>query len=99
MTGRGSAEGGVAAAWGAVMERRVPGSASLGEAAVDVRPAVGKVGVLTPRGGEQPRVEVGEDELLAVAGAGATEALASSIGAELLDGNPVTQAGHVVTAR
>jgi MerR family transcriptional regulator, light-induced transcriptional regulator len=36
---------------------------------------------------------------LAVAGAGATEALAASVGAELLDDNPVTQAARLVTAR
>lgn len=36
---------------------------------------------------------------LALAGAGATAALAASADAELLDGDPVTQAARLVTAR
>ena len=40
--------------------------------------------------------EVGNATRLAVAGAGATPALASVVGAELLDGDPVSQAARVV---
>ncbi|HEX3329597.1 MAG TPA: cobalamin-dependent protein, partial [Gaiellales bacterium] len=40
--------------------------------------------------------EVGNATRLAVAGAGATPALASAVGAELLDGDPVSQAARVV---
>jgi MerR family transcriptional regulator, light-induced transcriptional regulator len=43
--------------------------------------------------------EVGSARRLAVAGAGATEALAASIGAELLDGDPVGQAARIGTSR
>ena len=43
--------------------------------------------------------DLGGARRLAVAGAGATEALAASIDAELLDGNPVAQAAHLLAAR
>lgn len=43
--------------------------------------------------------DLGRARRLAVAGAGAGVALAASIGAELLDRDPVIQAAHVVTAR
>jgi DNA-binding transcriptional MerR regulator len=43
--------------------------------------------------------EVSGSTRLALAGAGASEALAASIGAELLDGDPVTQAARIVAAR
>lgn len=43
--------------------------------------------------------ELGNATRLAVAGAGATEALAAAVGAELLEGNPVSQAARMVTAR
>jgi MerR family transcriptional regulator, light-induced transcriptional regulator len=42
--------------------------------------------------------ELGDATRLAVAGAGATGALAASVGAELLDGDPVSQAVRIVTA-
>jgi MerR family transcriptional regulator, light-induced transcriptional regulator len=42
--------------------------------------------------------EVAGSTRLALAGAGASEALAASIGAELLDGDPVTQAARIVAA-
>ena len=42
--------------------------------------------------------EVAGSTRLALAGAGASEALAVSIGAELLDGDPVTQAARIVAA-
>lgn len=41
---------------------------------------------------------VGNATRLAVAGAGATRALAASVGAELLNGDPVTQAAHIGAA-
>jgi B12 binding domain len=43
--------------------------------------------------------ELGDATRLAVAGAGATGALAASVDAELLDGDPVSQAVRIVTAR
>ena len=43
--------------------------------------------------------EVGSATRLALAGAGATEALAASVGAELLDGDPVSHAARIVAAR
>jgi MerR family transcriptional regulator, light-induced transcriptional regulator len=42
--------------------------------------------------------ELGDATRLALAGAGATEALADSVGAELFDGDPVSQAVRIVTA-
>jgi MerR family transcriptional regulator, light-induced transcriptional regulator len=42
---------------------------------------------------------LGDVTRLAVAGAGATEALAASVRAELLDGDPVSQASRIVSAR
>jgi methanogenic corrinoid protein MtbC1 len=41
--------------------------------------------------------ELAEATRLALAGAGATGALASAVGADLLDGDPVTQAEHILT--
>ena len=43
--------------------------------------------------------DLGGARRLALAGAGATAALAASVDAELLDGDPVTQAARLVTAR
>jgi DNA-binding transcriptional MerR regulator len=43
--------------------------------------------------------ELGATTRLAVAGAGTTQALATSIGAELLDGDPVNQAARIGAAR
>jgi MerR family transcriptional regulator, light-induced transcriptional regulator len=43
--------------------------------------------------------DLGGATRLALAGAGATAALAGSVGADLLDGDPVNQAAHIVTTR
>ena len=43
--------------------------------------------------------DLGSVSRLAVAGAGATDALAASVDAELLDGSPVAQAAHLATGR
>jgi MerR family transcriptional regulator, light-induced transcriptional regulator len=43
--------------------------------------------------------ELGSATRLALAGAGATAALAGSVGADLLDGDPVNQAAHIVAGR
>jgi MerR family transcriptional regulator, light-induced transcriptional regulator len=43
--------------------------------------------------------EVGDEAHLAIAGAGATPALAASVGAELMNGDPVSQAARIVAAR
>ena len=43
--------------------------------------------------------ELSDATRLAVGGAAATEALAASVRAELLDGDPVSQAAHIVAAR
>jgi MerR family transcriptional regulator, light-induced transcriptional regulator len=75
---------------------------TLKRAADDLRPGLVVVTATAPERLSRVRSELGElgsATRLALAGAGATEALAASVGADLLDGDPVSQAVQVVNGR